>query len=90
MSGLDRLCKHPAHHDYRYGNYDLALPTNRATWQDFDWPTTAGFYVGPGYCVDAYRHDGGLVGSYTFQGTLGVGRHYIGARTSYILEARRC
>ena len=79
-----------ADNDYLFGNYDAALPGWQATWQDFQWTTTAGFYVGPGYCVNAFRHDHGLSGAFTFQGTFGAGRHYIGANTSYILEARRC
>lgn len=72
------------------GKYDAVLGVPNGTAQTLGWLTTSGFYVGPGYCVDAYRHDNGLSGSFPFQGTFGAGRHFIGAHTSYILEAYRC
>ena len=72
------------------GKYDAVLPVYGSTWHSFGWTTAAGFYIGPGYCADAYRHDHGLSGSFPFQGTLGAGRHFIGTTTSYILQIHRC
>jgi hypothetical protein len=77
-----------------YGHYDAILaaklPTFIANSADTKgWVTTGGFYIGPGYCADLYRHDFGLSGPWEFQGTIGPGEHPIGKNTSYRVYAYR-
>ena len=49
----------------------------------YGWWVTAGFYIGPGYCADLWRHDFGMAGPWSHQGYIGPGEHPIGSNTSY-------
>jgi hypothetical protein len=83
---------------HAFGHYDALLPakvSNSAgtfvsnSHDYWGWPTTGGFYIGPGYCADLYRHDFGLTGPWQFQGRIGPGEHPIGSNTSYRVYAFR-
>lgn len=79
---------------HAYGHYDAILPAEQPSYiansADYKgWTTTGGFYIGPGYCADLYRHDFGLSGPWEFQGRIGPGEHPIGSNTSYRVYAFR-
>jgi hypothetical protein len=86
--------------NYYAGHYDRVLPPQvrnlngsvryvENSYDYFGWYTTAGFYIGPGYCADLYRHDFGLSGPWQYQGRIGPGEHPIGSNTSYRVNAFR-
>jgi hypothetical protein len=83
---------------HAHGHYDVLLPAqerhgnslfvdNSADYRG--WTTTGGFYIGPGYCADLFRHDFGLSGPWEFQMRIGPGEHPIGSNTSYRVYAFR-
>ena len=79
---------------HAYGHYDAILPAEQPSYiansADYKgWTTTGGFYIGPGYCADLYRHDFGLSGPWEYQSRIGPGEHPIGSNTSYRVYAFR-
>jgi hypothetical protein len=87
-SGLGVI--HYSYGPHRYGSYDAILPGWAATYGEFGWSTTAGWYTGPGYCTVQLRSDDdGLHWARQYP-DLGSGQHFIGAHTSYEVEPYRC
>jgi hypothetical protein len=74
---------------YQHGTYDSILPSGAFTDQYLGWPGTGGWYTGPGYCTQQWRAEDGVNFSPQLP-DLGPGQHFIGAHTSYIVNAYHC
>jgi hypothetical protein len=88
--GLGLGVIHEHDNNYVFGKYDAVLPINQSTANAFGWITTAGWYTGPGFCTRQFRSDTGS-NPFTRQSPdLPAGQHFIGAHTSYVVEAYPC
>jgi hypothetical protein len=87
--GIDLGVLHTTEGPHMFGNYDALLPPAESTDLYLGWTTTAGWYIGPGYCTEQWRSEDEV--NFVRQlPDLGSGQHFIGTHTSYLVTAYHC
>jgi hypothetical protein len=70
--------------------YDGLLPAYRNTWNQFGWSDgAAGYYIGPGYCLEIEQYSGGVWNDLGLTGK-GPGYYYTFKNSTYRATAYSC